>query len=233
MRAWFKKMAGPKNPLSHDAALRRIASRGLSVATLIDVGAAEGGWTLNFLQHWPEARCHLIEAKEEWRSALEALRAKHSECVTYVIKGAAAEPGEAQFSYGVDRYAGAVLAAGQKRDNTRTIPVTSIDAEVETLRLKGPFCIKLDTHGSEVDILSGARQVLAETSLLCIETYNFFGQKRFPEMIQHLRELGFRVVDMAEPLFRPSDAALWQIDFYFQRADDPVFHSSAYDARKK
>ena len=42
----------------------------------------------------------------------------------------------------------------------------------------------------------------------------------------HLDELGFRCVDMAEPMFRPFDDALWQLDMFFVRRDRP---EASYD----
>ena len=61
------------------------------------------------------------------------------------------------------------------------------------------------------------------------ETYNFFGQKRFPEMILHLQSLGFRCADIAGPMFRPADASLWQLDFYFLRSDHPSFTKFGFE----
>ena len=125
-------------------------------------------------------------------------------------------------------YAGAVHKDATKRKNLIEVAATTIDEEVSADSLKGPYGVKLDTHGTEIDILTGASDTLTNTSLICIETYALIGQKRFPEMLLHLQDLGFRVADIAEPLFRPSDAALWQLDFYLLRSDHAAFRNFDY-----
>ena len=87
----------------------------------------------------------------------------------------------------------------------------SLDDEVESKPLIGPFLIKLDTHGADLDILAGANRTLKETKLIVAEVYNFqSSEKRFPQFCIHLEELGFRCVDIAAPLFRPRDGAFYQ-----------------------
>ncbi|MEZ5892056.1 MAG: FkbM family methyltransferase [Parvularculaceae bacterium] len=213
--------------LTHDGALARIAQKQLEIATIIDVGAAKGAWTEKAWRHWPQANAHLLEAKESWRPDIENLRKKHGR-VSYKIAGAARTPGKIYFPKDVDEYGGAVFKESSERANLEEIDATSIDHEVAQFGLKGPYAIKLDTHGTEVDILDGATRALEETAFLCIETYSMIGQKRFPELIADLQGRGFRCADVAEPLFRPRDKLLWQIDFYFLRADHPAFRDYKY-----
>ena len=61
---------------------------------------------------------------------------------------------------------------------------TTIDHEVATRGLRGPFMIKLDTHGRKGEILYGADQTLKDTNLLMIEVNNFAdrGRMRFHEL---------------------------------------------------
>ena len=40
---------------------------------------------------------------------------------------------------------------------------------------------------------------------------------------------GFRVIDIAEPLYRPFDKALWQLDLFFFRADRDEFKTLRYN----
>ncbi|MHA7871704.1 MAG: FkbM family methyltransferase, partial [Hyphococcus sp.] len=203
-------------------ALERLAAKGLEIASFLDVGAARGAWSLTAQKYWPRARYHLLEAKDVWREDLEKLAAK-DRTVSFTLKAATDAPGAIYFPKGGDAYGGAAFKDPSARDNLVEAPATSIDHEIRELDLQPPYAVKLDTHGTEVDILNGAENALAQTHLICIETYNFIGQKRFPEMLAHLQEKGFRVADLAEPLFRESDAALWQLDFYLMRADHPIF----------
>ena len=50
----------------------------------------------------------------------------------------------------------------------------------------------------------------------------------FPEMCAHLQTLGFRCYDIADPLLRDYDRALWQMDLFFCRSDAPLFTQRTY-----
>jgi FkbM family methyltransferase len=217
-----------KSPsLDHAGALARIAAKQVAVNTIIDVGAAKGAWTDAARLHWPAAHAHLLEAKEYWRGDLENFQKQRGN-VSFEIAGATKAPGKIYFPKDVDEYGGAVFSNTETRENLEEIEATSIDHEVQRLGLAPPFAIKLDTHGTEIDILDGAKETLMNTAFLCIETYSMIGQKRFPELIMDLQERGFRCADVAEPLFRPTDKLLWQIDFYFLRAGHPAFKDFRY-----
>ena len=213
--------------LSHRRALERISSKGIHVTTFIDAGAARGAWSRMAEKYWANAHFHLLEAKDIWRDDLEKLVQRRTN-YSFTMKAVTDEPGTIYFPKGGDAYGGAAFKEKAKRDDLVAVPATSIDQETSSLSLKGPFGIKLDTHGTEVDILNGAEETLKNTAMLCIETYNFIGQKRFPELLLHMQSLGFRVADIAEPLFRESDASLWQVDFYFLRAEHPIFQDYGF-----
>ena len=100
--------------------------------------------------------------------------------------------------------------------------MTSIDAEVARRSLAGPFLIKLDTHGFEREILEGAAKTLEGTAAVIVEAYNFElrpGVMRFHELCAFMESRGFRTVDLADPMRRPRDDILWQMDLVFAAAD--------------
>ena len=91
--------------------------------------------------------------------------------------------------------------------------------------------MKLDTHGFEVPILEGAVRTLAETEVILIECYTFRiapACLTFAEMCRYLGERGFRCIDLGDPLYRPHDDALWQMDLVFVRKDRPEFSYLGY-----
>jgi hypothetical protein len=122
-----------------------------------------------------------------------------------------------------------VAAAGAAR--TRSVPVETVDRAIAARGLPGPYGLKLDTHGYEVPVLEGAVATLQQASLLVIEAYNFTlapGSLRFPELCAWLEARGFRCCDLADPMRRPRDGALWQMDLAFAPAGSPLFDSNDY-----
>lgn len=213
--------------LSHKDALNRIAAKSVEISTFLDVGAARGAWSLLAERCWPRAHYHLLEAKDVWRADLEKLCARKDH-FSFTMKAVSDQEGEIFFPKGGEAYAGAAFKDPSTRDDLVATPAATIDGEVAGRELQGPYGIKLDTHGTEIDILNGAQKTLEQTNLICIETYNFIGQKRFPEMLIHLQSLGFQTADISGPLFRPTDASLWQLDFYLLRRDHPTFQQRGF-----
>jgi hypothetical protein len=78
----------------------------------------------------------------------------------------------------------------------------------------------------------GAGDLLDRTELLVIESYNFQltpGCLRFHELCAWLEARGFRCCDLADPMRRPRDGALWQVDLAFAPATSPLFSSNRYE----
>src|SRR5262249_54442823 len=80
-------------------------------------------------------------------------------------------------------------------DRVESIDVSTIDAVWASGNLPPPDFLKLDTQGSELDILRGGRNVL-DTSVIGIETEVEFlplykNQPLFPEVFEFLRSQGF------------------------------------------
>jgi FkbM family methyltransferase len=213
-----------------DDLLARAARHVPGVRTWIDVGASDGSWSRRVRRHFPAARFVLFEPLAERQAALAALRARHGFEIVAAVAGAAA--GEVEFVVDPALDGSGVAAAGETRAHaTRRVPVETIDAVARARALPAPYALKLDTHGYELPVLEGAARVLAEAELLVIEAYNFplhAGCLRFPQLCAWLEARGFRCADLADPMRRPGDGALWQMDLAFLRAGHAVFASNRY-----
>ena len=226
------------NNLQHAVSIgdsvNRLKQHRLSIGSFISLGAGSGGDSAWLQQNLCSAAPLLmIEAQESHRPQLEKLRAanpKHD----YIICAAAPQDGEVSFLASAPT--GGVVTQGSA--DTITVPARSVDSLVAERKLQGPYFLKFDTHGVEIEILDGARETLRNTQLIMMECYNFklnFVDRKnltFYEMCSYLAERGFRCVDMSDPLFRPNDLALWQMHLYFIRADHPVFNSNSYSAQR-
>lgn len=96
-----------------------------------------------------------------------------------------------------------------------------LDSLVDERGWPMPDFIKLDTQGSELDILRGAPRCLAHARGLQIECnvqkYNE-GAPLLPEVLAFAQGVGFRVYDIAQLHFDPRDELL-QVDMLFVRSE--------------
>jgi FkbM family methyltransferase len=220
--------AKPSNEPVLDDALRRLQNHNIQIASLIDVGAAEGYWSKVFARHFPDRHHLLVDANEVHRPALEKA-SQENKLWRFVLTAVGGTTGEAYFD-GSDPLVGH-LSTEEWNENYRTCPVTTLDDLLAKQPVPGPFMIKLDTHGVEIPILSGAAETLKQTNVIVIEAYNFtFGGTAVPfwELCRQMSELGFRPLDVFDLLYREVDNAFWQFDLLFVRADLPLFKDSRF-----
>jgi FkbM family methyltransferase len=220
--------------MRHDAAfemdelLARAAARHPAIATWVDVGASDGIWSLRAHRHFPHARYLLFEPLAERQHDLADLEKRIGFIPVPAAAGAA--PGNIEFTVDPE-LDGSGVASSHSQLPTRTVPVETVSRVVAEKRLKGPFGLKLDTHGHEIAVLEGAEAILGGVELIIVEAYNFKLMPsclRFHELCAWLESRGFRCCDLADPMRRPADGVLWQMDLAFARASHPMFTQSDY-----
>ena len=203
--------------------------RDVAIETVIDVGASDGHWSSRMMRHFPKANYLLIEAQAPAHAeALKKFKATHTN-VDYELCAAGDHEGEIHFD--ASDPMGGQAATTPFAKNNISVPMATIDNLVRRRNLRGPFLIKLDTHGFEVPILEGARETMPQAGMLIIEAYNFTlcsGSLRFYELCGFLEGRGFRCVDFFDVMTRPQDNAFWQMDMVFLPSTHPVFRSNQY-----
>lgn len=215
--------------MSLHAALSRVSSRALDIQTVIDVGASDGRWAKVAMTFFPQAAYLLIDANKVHLPKLEKFKNEHRQ-VDFVIAAAGDTVGEIYFDNSDPL--GGLASHEPLAGSSITVPVTTVDTQVQAKQLSPPFLLKLDTHGFEVPIFEGAQQTLQKANLIVVEVYNFQLTNKslhFAQMCNFLQRKGFRPIDMCSPLHRPKDKALWQFDLFFVRADRPEFQIDVYD----
>jgi FkbM family methyltransferase len=239
----MKKFFGAANRISGEAssaewqifhlastarALERITDRSIKVGTVIDVGASNGSWSEICMRYIPDARYVLVEAQPAHRNELEAFCSRHSNA-SFLQAAAGNEDGSCYFDDS-DLFGG--LASNGANANCQTkLPMVRLDTVVAKDQLPGPFLLKLDTHGFELQIIHGAEELLLNTELAIIEAYIFrLNDKALlsHELCAEMDKRGFQLVDFSEPMWRSKDQALWQWDLFFIKKTNPVFESNAY-----
>jgi FkbM family methyltransferase len=212
-----------------ERALARIVARGIEVGTVVDIGASTGVWSQSVIPYFPDAHYLLVEAQTLHENDLKHFVSAHAKA-QYVLKAAGEKAGTIFFDQSA-AFGG--LAMNERgREGLVEVPVCRIDDEIGSRQLPGPYLLKFDVHGFEMPILRGAERTLQNTSLIIMECYNFEIAPQsllFYDMCRHMHGLGFRVADMSEPLWRPHDRMLWQMDIFFVRADRPEFQHKSYE----
>jgi FkbM family methyltransferase len=213
-----------------ETAIKRSAKRFPNITTVIDIGASNGSWSLECLKYFPDASYFLVEAQKAHE--LEMIKnIEGRKNFKYVIAAAGDTEGEVFFD-ATALWGGVASRTRLDVEKCISVPATTIDIEVRKNNLKGPFLLKLDTHGYEVPIINGAKSTLENTAVVIIEVYNFkltdIGL-RFHEMCIFMEQHSFRCIDIIDILRRPKDDALWQMDFIFIRKDSKEFESNSYE----
>jgi len=218
----------PNQSATFAAALARLQKRKLELGSVIDIGASDGRWTKEVLPLFPNARFLCIEAQPGHQAKLKEFASKHPQ-VEYAFCAAGERIGETSFD-ATDLLGGWVQNRPHGPNSIR-VPMNTVDQLVKERQLPGPFLIKLDTHGYELPILTGATATLQKTDALVVEVYNLpAGPPAVPfhEFCRWIANFGFRCIDMFDPLYRPLDEAFWQMDLLFLRDTRPEFKELAY-----
>lgn len=218
-----------KEGLDMESALRLISQQdGARIGTVIDIGASTGRWSAMAMEYFPGARFIGVDPLKEREPDLQRLKTRKPR-FDYVLAVAGEVP-ETTVDLAVtpDLDGSTVGGAGAAM---RKVPAYSVDRIVEIRQCAGPFILKFDTHGFEVPILKGATATLEQTEYIVMEVYNFRhteGTLLFHEMCALLEGKGFRCLQLVDPMQRPFDRALWQMDIVFARQEHPVFRQNSY-----
>ncbi|MGL5065361.1 MAG: FkbM family methyltransferase [Microcoleus sp.] len=200
---------------------------GFEPKTVIDVGAALG--TFNLYETFPNARHLLIEpiAENEPYLAKICRKLKNAE---YIIAAATKESGVFTLNVSPDMLHSSISEnRGTDSSNpyVRKIPAITLDRICRERNLPGPYLIKVDVDGQEVDVLEGAKEILQQTEYVIVEV-TLFGQ--IYDVIHFMKSQGFAAYDIVDLGYRPADTALWQVDMAFVKESGLFRKDSSYVA---
>ena len=203
----------------------------VDVGSLVAIGSGRGDDAPFFEQFWPGMHALLIDLDSRFVPVWEDLARKNPR-IRGTVCAAGGEDGQGFFKKG-DAVGGFLDSQG-KADDSQATPIRRIDTLVSDYALPAPYFLKFDTHGVELDVLSGCTETLKNTSLIMMEVYNFklkFMDGKnltFDEMSLHMKSLGFRCIDICDPLHRPRDHVLWQLHMFFVQDKHPVWKRGGY-----
>jgi len=206
-------------------ALAYLAQRGARYATVIDLGCADGTFSLNCwdmrLLPGPPAYVN-VEANAIYEESLKKIQEVVSG--SYAIAAICDFDGEVELHSGSHAYWASVLPhdhpywSGSHNKPGKGIKVQSLklDTLVRRFSLKPPYLLKLDLQGGEFAALRGGEEMLKETDTVICETEN----DEFPRICEFLTGRNYSLFDLTE-LARSGDGMLYQ--FY------PIFLNRRLD----
>lgn len=219
--------SGYKSSRNMRDALHHIAQMGFYPNTVIDVGVAQGTFAL--YEEFPKAQLILIEAVREYEPELKEISRKYRG--DYVIAAATSMPGEIVINVHSDHMGGSSVLLetmeGDVNGFQRKINAIRVDDLIKERNLPGPYLLKVDVQGAELDVLDGASGILDDTQLILLEVsmYQFMkGAPQFYDVIEYMKQHGFAAYDIYGGSVRPLDGALGQVDIAFVK-ENGMFRS--------
>ncbi len=204
------------------AALERAVKNGLQAATIIDVGVATG--TPALYAAFPQATLVLVEPLCEFLPAINKLVESRSNA--FVVEAVAtSQCGTAKVNVHPDLVGSSIFRESEPSDVNgfeRSVKAETLDSICARLAVGGPYVLKIDVQGAEIEVLKGAERVLMEAEYVVLETSlwgTFENGPQMPQVIDFMFKRGFVPYDLFGPLYRVLDDALFQIDMSFVRED--------------
>ena len=211
--------------------LSQIHKMGFLPATVIDVGVAYG--TPGLYERFPDAYFLLIEPLAEFMECaqrwLDNVRGE------LILAAASSRDGEVTINVHQDHLSGSSLLREQMGSEfdglLRQVPSVRLDTITKQKNLSGPFLLKVDVQGAELDVLAGATEVLKETEFVILEAslFEFMkGGPLFSDVIAYMKMHGFVAYDIYGGTRRPLDDALGQVDIAFVKENGMFRNDSRY-----
>jgi FkbM family methyltransferase len=215
-----KQLATPPEPIpraSMRGALHRLSALGFHPRTVIDVGVATK--TEELYQAFKDANILLIEPLAEFEPFLRDICLSYN--AQYVLAAAGENRGSAIINVHPDKFGSSFLkeVEGPSVDGVpREVPVVTIDDLCADRNLVGPYLVKVDVQGAELQVLAGATHTLQRTEVVILEVTLFgtmIGGPQLSDTVARMRQYGFAVYDIFGFHYRPLDNALCQLDMVF------------------
>lgn len=200
--------------------LQNIRRKGFNPSVVIDVGAYEGLWALDFLEVFPQAKVLMVEAQRKKEEYLQKI-VKRRPNISYAIRLLSSTNGETKRFF-ENETASHVTTSSLQVDNTVELKTITLDVLLAQERFPLPDFLKLDVQGHEKEVLLGAEKCLAHTTfcLLELSLLNIGDDTPlFAEMISFMDTKGFQAYDISHFIRRPYDKALYQVDMIFVKKD--------------
>ena len=196
--------------------LENLKRKNFYPASVLDIGAYEGFWTLDFLEVFPKAKVLMVEAQANKKTFLEAIKQKNKN-VDYAVTLLSSSDGETKL-FSQNETASHVVSSEVPGEQYEQIKTQTLDVLLEKMNFPFPEFLKLDVQGHEMEVLKGAEKSLAHATICLLEISLLNLGDDGPllaEMVTFMDEKGYQAYDISQFIRRPFDKALYQVDMFF------------------
>lgn len=212
---WFLRKYTEKHCLNNVIA-PLLPIRGVSV--VFDIGARRGDWSESLHKLLPKSEFFLFDASGKYESHI---RKKFENFYVKTLSSTAKE---------VEFYSNGSAGDSYFKENSLLFEKTpsikvktcTLDSLIEEFNLPEPDFIKVDTQGSELDVLMGGANSLTSASYVQLELPLIplnAGAPNIEEVLEFMRYRGFYPHDVIEMHRNKLDKKIWQIDLLFLNSE--------------
>ena len=218
---------------SFTGTLAGLFQKGVRYSTVIDVGCADGHFYVHHhrLGLFPGATALNIDPNSIYENSLKSI--KEVLGGHYVIAAASDSEGELELTMSAHPYWSSLRPhddpywerINHMDQGTSTVKAVTLDGLAARLGLSGPYLLKLDVQGAEVQVLRGARQLLDETHVVICEA----DMDDFQIINQTLVDAGFGLFDLTQPNWLVDRSLGWFYPVYLHRSLDHLRSRAFWD----
>ncbi len=191
---------------------------GFNPKVVIDVGVADG--TFELYEAFPESFFVLIEPVVEYENTIKDILKNYKGI--YFLGAAGSKNTEVEFNVHQEHLSGSSILKENMGDfadgETRKVRMIRCDDYIKENNLKGPFLLKIDVQGFELNVLEGTKEIIKDTEAISLEVSLFRFMKDSPDffdVIYYMKNIGFVAYDIQLAWNRPFDNALGQVNMIF------------------
>lgn len=195
-------------------------------ACVFDVGANTGQFGLRVKEWWPDAMVHSFEPIPDVAEELVHTAETHKDWRTYPV-GLADDPGVRRMFRNDTTVCSSMkeMAELHKQAFPYSANMTPIDCVFDTLDayagfIEKPALLKIDTQGSELEVLKGATRALGMFDSVLLEVSwkeLYFDSPTFDELNDFLEKFGFLHSYRLDSLRHPGNDDLLQSDEVWEK----------------
>lgn len=212
-------------PDSMRGALQELKRAGLSPKVVLDVGVHAVG-TPELYSAFPDAKFLLVEPAAEFAPAIKKFTSSLKDA-ELIIAAASDRVSTGTLRITRNSYVHTSLAdeshsseKGGAPVDFVEVPIVTMDSVCQERGLAGPYLLKVDVDGVDLDVLKGSTEILKNTDVVIVEA----PVHALLERAQFLAGQGMSLWGMVDPIY--FDQKLWQVDLIFisdRLKDDPRF----------